>query len=106
MGPERVNVWALTKVPPMAQQRMRSDEVMNIITTWDIDDELSSDEEIVVTQLSSSTSPGASSTFIARESSDENKSDDKSTGTTSTQDATAFGVTDRNLDILQTCINR
>ena len=71
-------------------------KVVNISILWHIDDEWSSDEGDAVTQLSSSISPGASSASIARERRDENKSDEGSTGTISTQDATAYNVTGRN----------
>ena len=60
-----------------------SDEIANLINFWDNDDELSRNEEDAVAQLSSSISPAAWSAFIARKSSDEDKSDDESTGTTS-----------------------
>ena len=73
-----------------------SDQVADIITkcTWDTDDELSSDEEDVVPQLLPSNSPAASFAIIGRESSDENESGDETT--TSTQDATAAHIAERN----------
>ena len=49
-----------------------SDQIADIITTWDTDDELSSDEEDAVPQLLSFNLPAASSAIIGRKSSDEN----------------------------------
>lgn len=72
------------------------EEVANIITTWDTDDELSSDEEGEETQLASSISSPARSAFVASESTDESESDDDSTCVTSAQDPTSGDVTGRN----------
>ena len=68
-----------------------SDQVADMITTWDTDnDKMSSDEEDAVLQLLSSSSPAASSAFIGRESSDKDESEDEST--TSMQDETAGDI--------------
>ena len=48
----------------MAQWRMMSAKVANIITTSDSDEKLSSDKQDAVTQLSPSVSPGVSLVFI------------------------------------------
>ena len=95
----------------MPQLGIMNNKAANISTVWDSDDELSGrpNEEDAVTQLSSSISPAASSIFIPRENKDEDKSDDESSGTTSTQDTTACDVINRkrnNVNILQACANR
>ena len=51
---------------------MISEQVADIITTWDTDDVLSSDEEDAVPQLLPSNLPATSSANIGRETSDEN----------------------------------
>ena len=62
----------------MAQQRVPSeDEITNMITSWDTDDELSSDEENVKTPLGFSHSSPAQSRFIASDCG-ENELDDDS----------------------------
>ena len=78
----------------MMQWGTMSDQVADIITTWDTDDELSSDEKDAVLQLLPSNSPAASLATIGRESSDQNESDDESI--TSTQSATAGNIAGRN----------
>ena len=83
------------------QSRLTFDEVFDIITTWDTDDDLSSDKEDVIPQLLSSVLSSASSTIIDRESSDEDKSDDERT--TSTQDATAGDIASKNGTIWTSC---
>ena len=82
----------------MAQRKVISgDEVANIITSWDTDDELSSDEEDAETQLDFSTSSSARPAFIASNSS-EDKSDDDSNDVTSTgrQEVTLSDITGKN----------
>ena len=82
----------------MAQRKVISgDEVANIITSWDTDDELSSDEEDAETQLGSSISSFARPAFIASNSS-EDESDDDSNDVTSTgrQEATSSDITGKN----------
>ena len=73
------------------------DEVTNIITSWDNDDELSSDEEDAETQLGSLISFSARPAFIASNSS-EDESDDDSNDVTSTcrQEATSSNITGKN----------
>ena len=78
----------------MTQPGIISNEVVNIITTWDTDDDLSSHEEDAIPQLLSSVSSAASSTIIDRERSDEDESDDERV--TSTQDATASDIAGKN----------
>ena len=78
-----------------------SDQVADIITTWDTDDELSSDEEDAVPELLPSNSPAASLATIGRESIDEDESDDEST--TSKQGATAGNIAGRNGTIWTSC---
>ena len=77
----------------MAQWRMMSAKVANIITTSDSDEKLSSDKQDAVTHLSPSVSPGVSLVFIDKKSIDEGESDDENTGSASMQDATACNVT-------------
>ena len=82
----------------MAQQKTISgDEIANNITSWDTDDELSSDEGDEETWLGSSISSSVRPTFIASIRS-ENGSDDDSNGvaSTCTQDATSSDITSRN----------
>ena len=82
----------------MAQRKVISgDEVANIITSWDTDDELSSVEENAETQLGSLISSSARPAFIASNSS-EDESDDDSNDVTSTcrQEATSSNVTGKN----------
>ena len=78
-----------------------SDEVVDIITTWDTDDDLSSDEENAIPQLLSSVLSAASSTIINRKSSDEDKSDDERA--TSTQEITAGDISGKNETIWTSC---
>ena len=85
----------------MTQRRMISEEVADIIISWDTDDELSSDEEETVSRLLPSVSPAASSAITDSESSDENESDDESAN--STRDATAGDVAGRNGTIWTSC---
>ena len=85
----------------MTQPRITSNEVVNIITTCDTDDDLSSHEEDAIPQLLSSVSSAASSTIIDRESSDEDESDDKRA--TSTQDASAGDIAGKNATIWTSC---
>ena len=77
------------------------DQVSDIITTWDTNDELSNHEEDAVPQLLSSNSPAADSAIISREISDENEADNEST--TSAQDATAGNIAGRNGAIRTFC---
>ena len=79
------------------QRRMTSDQVADIITTWDTDDELSSDEENAVPELLPSNSPAASSAVIGSQSSDEDESDND--GTTSMRGANAGNIVSRNRTI-------
>ena len=82
----------------MAQRKVISgDEVANIITSWDTDDELSSDEEDAETQLGSSISSSARPAFFASNSS-EDESDNNSNDVTSTgrQEATSSDITGKN----------
>ena len=82
----------------MAQQRVLSeDEITNVITSWDTDDELSSDEENVETPVGSSHSSSAQSACIASDSS-EDESDDDSNGVTSigAQSDTSSDITGKN----------
>ena len=94
----------------MAQQRVLSeDEITNMITSWDTDDELSSDEENVETPVGSSHSSSAQSACIASDSS-EDESDDDSNGVTSIgAQSDKFVRYNRqkwyNLDVLPTCAN-
>ena len=83
------------------QSRLIFDEVFDIITTWDTDDNFSSDKENVIPQLLSSVLSSASLTIIDRESSDEDESDDKRT--TSTQDPTAGDIASKNGTIWTSC---
>ena len=69
----------------MAQQRVLSeDEITNIITSWDKDDDLSSDEENAKTSLCSSNLSSARTAFIASDSS-EDESDNDGSDVTSTR---------------------
>ena len=82
----------------MAQRKVISgDEVANTITSWDTDDELSSDKEDAETQLGSSISSSARPAFIASNSS-EDEPDDYSNDVTSTgrQEATSHDITGKN----------
>ena len=85
----------------MTQPRITSNELVNIITTCDTDDDLSSHEEDAIPQLLSSISSAASSTIIDRESSGEDESDDERV--TSTQDATASDIAGKNGTIWTSC---
>ena len=89
----------------MAQQRVLSeDEITNMITSWDTDDELSSDEENVETPVGSSHSSSAQSACIASDSS-EDESDDDSNGVTSigAQSDTSSDITGKNGTIWTSC---
>ena len=82
----------------MAQRKVISgDEIANIITSWDTDDELSSDEEDAETQLRFSISSSARPAFIVSNSSGD-ESDDDSDDVTSTgrQEATSSDITGKN----------
>ena len=82
----------------MAQRKVIcGDEVANNITSWDTDDELSSDKEDAERQLGSSISSSARPAFIASNSS-EDELDDDSNNVTSTgrQEATLPNITGKN----------
>ena len=82
----------------MAQRKViSSNKVANAITSWDTDDELSSDEGDAEKQLGSSFSSSARPAFIASNSS-EDKSDHDSNDVTSTgrQEATSSDITGKN----------
>ena len=85
-------IWSCER--DMTQQRMMSDQVADIITTWVTDEELLSDEEDAVPQLVCSTSPAANLAIISRESGDENEAHDESTS--STQNVTTVKIASRN----------
>ena len=80
----------------MTQRKMRSDQVGDILTTWNTDDELSSDEEDAISQ-SLSIPAGVSSAILDSGSSGEDESDHEST--TNTQDATVNDTVGRNRTI-------
>ena len=82
----------------MAQRKVISDdEATNIITSWDTNNELPSDEEDAETQLGSSISSSAWPAFMASNIS-EDESDDDSNDVTSTgrQEATSSDITGKN----------
>ena len=85
----------------MTQLRITSDKVVDIIATWDTNDNLSSDEEDAIPQLLSSVSYAASSTIIDRKSSNEDELDDERA--TSRQDATAGDIAGKNKTIWTFC---
>ena len=68
------------------------DEIANIISSWDTDDELSSVEGDAETQLGSSISFSARPAFTATNSSEDESDDEKSR----TQDATSSDITGKN----------
>ena len=85
----------------MTQPRITSDEVVDIITIWDTNDDLSSDEEDAIPQLLSSVSSAASSTIIDRKGSNEDELNDERD--TSTQHAAASDIAGKNETIWTFC---